>query len=129
MNQYDIELDLDFDAAMKKLGDALPAAKLGIVSEVDVQKVMKHKLDKDIPAYRILGACAPDLALQAIEASPTAGTLLPCNIVVRELGATRTGISFMDPAEVLALANSPAYDAVAQEARGRIQTLHDKLIK
>jgi uncharacterized protein (DUF302 family) len=129
MNQYDIELDLDFDAAMKKLSGALPAAKLGIVSEIDVQKVMKHKLDKDIPAYRILGACAPDLALQAIEAAPTAGTLLPCNIVVRELGVTRTGISFMDPVEVLALANSPAYDAVAQEARGRIQTLHDQIIK
>lgn len=128
MNQYDIELNLNFDAAMKKLTAALPAAKLGIVSEVDVQKVMKHKLDKDIPAYRILGACAPDLALQAIEASPTAGTLLPCNIVVRELDASRTGISFMDPVEVLALADNPAYNAVAQEARGRIKALHDHLV-
>jgi len=128
MNQYDIELDLDFDSAMKRLSDALPAAKLGIVSEIDVQKVMKHKLDKDIPAYRILGACAPDLALRAIEAAPTAGTLLPCNIVVRELDAARTGISFMDPAEVLALANNPAYDEVAEEARGRIKTLHEQLV-
>jgi len=121
MYTFGVTLDLPFDAAAEKTIAALAAEKLGIVSDINVAAILKAKLGEDIGAYRILGACAPGLAKRVIEAVPTAGALLPCSVVVRSLGEGRTAVDFMDPVTVLGLAQSPATDAVAAEARAILE--------
>ncbi|MCB1875697.1 MAG: DUF302 domain-containing protein [Chromatiales bacterium] len=121
--EFHIELNKDFDTALAFVKEAAMAEKLGVVSEVDISAIMKAKLDKDIEPYRLLGLCAPPLALRVIEGDPNAGVLLPCNVVVRGAGS-KTVVSFMDPGTVLGLAGNAAADAVAADA----QVVLDKVV-
>lgn len=120
MYELNQTLDLPFDTALARVRDALAAEKLGIVSDVDVQAIFKGKLDKDIPPYRILGACAPALADRVISAEPNAGVLLPCNLVLRGTTEGKTVVSFMDPTPVLGLSSNAEVHTVAAEARERL---------
>jgi uncharacterized protein (DUF302 family) len=87
---------------------------------------MKAKLGVDGPAYLILGACNPPLAHRAIEADPSVGALLPCNVVLREDGP-ETIVEAMDPMAALGIVRSPAIRAVAEEARARLARAIDTL--
>ncbi len=111
-----LTLDLPFDEAFEKVKKTLMEHHLGVVSDVNVQAIFKAKLDKEIPAYHIYGACNPGLADRVIGADPNAGTLLPCNFVMYEQDG-KTVVSFMDPVPVLALADHEEIQAVAREAR------------
>jgi uncharacterized protein (DUF302 family) len=117
MYAFSTELDLPVGAAIDKLLDALKQEGMGVVSDIDVQAVIKAKTGEDIPAYRILGACAPRLALRVLAAEPEAGTLLPCNVVVRDAGGGRSAIHFLDPVPLLGLSDSAEVQAVARAAR------------
>jgi uncharacterized protein (DUF302 family) len=95
---------------------ALSDNGFGVLTEIDVQQTMKAKLDVDIPAYRILGACNPKMAYQAIGIEPRVGAMLPCNVILRE---TDDGIevSAVDPvASMQAIENAPLH-AVAGQVR------------
>lgn len=127
MYAFNVRLMTDFDSALERLTAALTGEKMGIVSEVNVQAVMQAKLGKSIPPYRILGACAPALADRVISAQPDAGTLLPCNVVVREESDGSVVISFMDPVSVLGLANDAEVDAAAAEANEKIERVIEAL--
>ena len=127
MYEFNVTLDLPGEQAVERLREALQSEQLGIVSEVDVQAIFKAKMGKDIPAYRILGACNPGLADRVLAAEPNAGALLPCNVVVRDAGDGRTVVSFMDPVAVLGLSSSPAAHAVAAEARAKLERVAAKL--
>ncbi|MET0104754.1 MAG: DUF302 domain-containing protein [Sedimenticola sp.] len=127
MYEFNLTLEQPFDIAVETVRQALMQEQLGIVSEVDVQAVFKAKMDKDIPAYRILGACNPKLADKVLEAEPNAGTLLPCNLIVRDAGDGRTVVSFMDPEAVLGLSGSDVVKAVAGEARAKLLRVVDAL--
>ncbi|BAO43549.1 DUF302 domain-containing protein [Thiolapillus brandeum] len=120
MYEMNITLDMPFDAALDKVREILMANHLGVVSDVDVQAIFKNKMDKDIPAYHIYGACNPKLADRVITAEPNAGTLLPCNFIMREEG-DKTVVSFMDPVAVLGLSEAADVRAVAEEARTMIE--------
>jgi len=120
MYEFNISLDQPFEQALERVRAALMAQQLGIVSEIDVQSVFKQKMQKDIPPYRILGACNPKLAERVLDAEPNAGALLPCNLVVRDAGDNRTTVSFMDPVAVLGLSSSAAVNAVAAEAKAKL---------
>ncbi len=126
MYEMNVTLDLPFDAALEKVKKTLMANHLGVVSDVDVQAILKNKMGKDIPAYHIYGACNPKLADRVITAEPNAGTLLPCNFILREEG-DKTVVSFMDPAPVLGLSKADEVNAVAAEARGMIETVIEQL--
>lgn len=117
MYAFSTELDLPVGAAVEKLLEALKQEGMGVVSDIDVQAVMKAKIGEDIPAYRILGACAPRLARRVLAAEAEAGTLLPCNVVVRDAGGGRSAIHFLDPVPLLGLSDSAEVQAVAREAR------------
>ena len=127
MYEFNITLNQPFKQAMETVKAALMEEKLGVVSEIDVQAVFKKKMDKDIPPYRILGACNPMLADRVIAAEPNSGSLLPCNVVVRDAGEDKTVVSFMDPETVLNLSDSSELHAVGQEAKQKLLRVAEKM--
>jgi uncharacterized protein (DUF302 family) len=127
MYEFNLTLPLPFDAALDKVREALMSEHLGIVSDVDVQAVFKAKMDKDISPYRILGACNPKLADRVISSEPNAGTLLPCNVVLREDANGDTVVSFLDPVAVLGLTVSDEPRSVAAEAKAMLERVAQKL--
>ena len=114
-------VDIPFADAITRVTQALQDEGFGILTEIDVAATMKKKLNYDMPPYRILGACNPSLAHRAIEAEPSIGLLLPCNVVVREDGAGKVCIEFMDPNAVLELVGKPEINQLAQEVRQRLE--------
>ena len=127
MYEFNLTLNLPFAAAMDAVREALLAEKLGIVSEVDVQGVFKNKMDKDIPPYRILGACNPVLADRLITEEPNAGVLLPCNLVLRAEGDDSTVVSFLEPSAVLGLTDAAAAQSVAADAKAMLERVVARL--
>jgi uncharacterized protein (DUF302 family) len=114
------KVDMGFDAAIAKVTEALQKEGFGILSEIDVAGTLKKKINADMPAYRILGACNPPLAHRAISAEPSIGLLLPCNVVVREDAHGRIHVEFMDPIAVLQLVDRPEIAELANEVRQRL---------
>jgi len=105
---------------------ALRAEGFGILTEIDVQATMKAKLGVDRAPYLILGACNPPLANRALEADPSVGALLPCNVVLREDGAEIV-VEAMDPMAALGIVDTPGVRAVAEEAKARLARAIDTL--
>ena len=114
-------VDMQFDAAIEKVTADLQTEGFGVLSDIDVAAKLKEKLGEDIPPYRILGACNPALAHQAIKAVPEIGLLLPCNVLVREDDEGTVFVSFMDPQSVLSLVDDPGVEPLAAEVRTRLE--------
>lgn len=110
-----------FDEAIQRVTAALQAEGFGILSDIDVAATLKKKLNADMPAYRILGACNPALAQRAIQAEPSIGLLLPCNVLVRKVADGNVSVEFMDTDAVLQLVGKPDIAALAGEVRQRLQ--------
>ena len=116
-------VDLGFDSAVQKVTEELAKEGFGVLTVIDVQAPLKAKLNLDMRPYRILGACNPVLASQAIEAEPEIGLLLPCNVLVREAKDGRVHVSFMDPGAVLGLVDDTRVDPLAAQVKGKLETV------
>jgi uncharacterized protein (DUF302 family) len=115
-----------FDEIITAVTAALQTEGFGVLSDIDVAATFKAKLDIDRPRYRILGACNPALANQAIAADADIGLLLPCNVVVREEDQGVT-VAFMDPVAVLQLVDRPEVAALADDVRTRLERVRQRL--
>ena len=118
---------MEFEAAIDKVTQALASEGFGVLTEIDVAATLKKKLGQVLPPYRILGACNPQFASQALAAEPQIGALLPCNVVVRVDAAGRTQVEFMDPNAVLRLVDHPEVGRLAGEVRQRLVRVMDAL--
>ncbi len=129
MSDYTMTVTLDraYDDVVPLVRDALAEQGFGVLTEIDVRATMKAKLDVDVPAQVILGACRPQLAHQALEATPSLGALLPCNVVVRTEPNGRTAVEVIDPEAMARLEDSPVIREVADEARTRLRAALDAL--
>jgi uncharacterized protein (DUF302 family) len=121
------KVNMGFDQAVAAVTQALAKEGFGVLTEIDVQATLKKKLGIERPPYRILGACNPQFAAQAIEVEPQIGALLPCNVVVRQDAAGATLVEFMDPHAVLQLVQRPEVESIAAEVRSRLQRVMDAL--
>ena len=117
---------VSMDEALKRVEDALGANGFGVLTHINIQDTFKKKIDVDFRPYVILGACNPKLAHEALEADPSIGVLLPCNIVVQEVEGG-TLVSFADPRAMFELVPDAAIEEVATEAHRLLENAKDQL--
>ena len=117
---FSTQINKPIDEAIEVLKSALLKHHLGIVSDVNVSDIVKSKLNEDMSAYRLLGACNPGMAKSMIDDLPEVGVLLPCTIVAREVGGN-TVVDFMDPVTVLGIAKNEIVNKVAQDAKEKLK--------
>lgn len=127
MYSFSTELDGNLDDIEQTLTAALKEEGFGILTEIDVKATLKEKLGVEQRPYKILGACNPPLAHQAIESDPDIGLLLPCNVVIREEEDGSIRVAFMDPAAVLNLVEQEGVEALAEEVRSRLLRVREAI--
>lgn len=115
-----VTVEVGQDEAIEMTRAALAEQGFGILTEIDVQATLREKLGIERAPYLILGACNPQLAHRALEADPSVGALLPCNVVLRAED-DRTRVEIMDPSAAMAIAEAAGLAAVADEARDRLR--------
>jgi uncharacterized protein (DUF302 family) len=114
--------DADFEAVDARTRAALAAHGFGVLTEIDVAATMKKKLDRDMPAYRILGACNPGMAWEAIGIEPRVGAMLPCNVILRSVEGG-VEVSAVDPQASMAGIDNAQLQAVAGQVRDMLSTV------
>jgi uncharacterized protein (DUF302 family) len=127
MYGFSVKLTGDFDEVVGRVIEELKGEGFGVLTEIDVKATLKAKINVDKRPYKILGACNPKLANQAIDAEPDIGLLLPCNVVVREDEDGAIVVGFMDPAAVLGLVGRDELKSLGAEVRGKLERVRDAL--
>jgi uncharacterized protein (DUF302 family) len=120
-------LDRGFDQVLAQVPEALKAEGFGVLTEIDVQATLKSKLNVDFRRYRILGACNPPFAHQALQHSLEVGMLMPCNVIVYEADDQTTVVSAVDPMQTLAAQGDPAIRPLAEQVQQRLRRALDRL--
>ncbi len=120
-------LDISFDDAIAKVTEALKEEGFGVLTEIDVKETLKKKIDVDFHPYRILGACNPKLAHQALIAEDKIGTMLPCNVIVQQLDGGKVEIAAVDPAASMAAVQNDDLGKIAGTVRAKLSQVIETL--
>ena len=110
-----------FDKTVAKLVEALKNEGFGVLTDIDVKSVMKQKLDLEFRNYRILGACNPPLAHQALATEDKIGLMLPCNVIAQELSDGRVEVAAINPLLAMEKIGNAKLTAVAEEVAARLR--------
>jgi uncharacterized protein (DUF302 family) len=121
MNYYFSKtVNTDFDTAITRVTEELKKEGFGILTEIDVKETFKKKLDVDFRKYRILGACNPNFAFEAIKAEDKIGTMLPCNVIVQEHEDGKIEVTAVDPVASMMAVKNDALGSVAGSVREKL---------
>lgn len=122
-----VTLDAPFDAVVSRVIEGLAAQGFGVLTDIDVQATLKAKIGADMRRYRILGACNPRFAYEALEHETKLGVLLPCNVIVRETADGRVEVASVDPVAAMERTGNPALTGTAHEVRARLERVVNEL--
>ena len=120
-------LALPFEEAIERVRAALQREGFGVLTEIDVAETLRKKIGVDFRPYRILGACNPAFAHQALLEEDKIGTMLPCNVIVQALGEDRTEIAAVDPVASMHAVGNPRLGKIAGEVRARLRNVIEGL--
>lgn len=120
-------LNIPFDTALEEVTAALKAEGFGVLTTIDVKETLKNKLDVEFPRYVILGACNPTMAHQALQAENKIGTMLPCNVIVRDTGEGNTEVAAIDPAKSMQAVDNPKLAGIATTVQAKLARVIDSL--
>jgi uncharacterized protein (DUF302 family) len=118
---------LGFEDTVKRTVEALKREGSGIITEIDVKDTLKKKLNIGFRDYRILGACNPTLAHEALQIEDKVGTMLPCNVVVQDVGGGRTEVAAIDPVASMQAIENPRLKQAAARVQAKLKKVIDGL--
>lgn len=118
-------LDTDFESALQRVTDALKAKGFGIITQIDLKETFKNKIDKDFRPYRILGACNPNYAFEALQLEDKIGAMLPCNVVVQQLDNGQVEVAAVNPVASMAAVPNEALIKLA----GQVEELMREMVE
>ncbi|AOW20676.1 DUF302 domain-containing protein [Urechidicola croceus] len=113
----------DFNAIIEKTTNLLKEQGFGILTEIDIQQTLKNKLNVDFNKYKILGACNPEFAYQALQEEDKIGTMLPCNVIVQELGKNNIEVAAVNPVMSMQAVINPALIGIANEVSEKLKNV------
>lgn len=114
-------LPIAFADAIIRTMDALKNEGFGVLTDIDVSATLKEKIGVEFPSYRILGACNPALAYEALKLESKVGTMLPCNVVVRDAGGGQTEVAAIDPVASMQAIDNPELKRAAEQIRAKLE--------
>jgi uncharacterized protein (DUF302 family) len=114
-------LSADFDEAVERTTEALKREGFGIITEIDIQQTLKKKINVEFRPYRILGACNPALALEALKLEDKVGTMLPCNVIVQAASPGQVEVAAIDPVASMKAIENPALLEKARAIRAKLE--------
>jgi len=120
-------LNVSFEEAISKVTDELKKEGFGILTDIDVKEALKKKLNVDFKKYRILGACNPPFAYQALQAEDKIGTMLPCNVVVQELTDGSVEVAAVDPVASMQAIENPKLGEIATQVQAKLRKVVENL--
>lgn len=121
MYSFNKELPGTVEDVAERVTQALAKEGFGVLTKIDVKETMKKKIDKDIAPYLILGACNPNFAYQALQSEPHIGTMLPCNVIIREVRPGLSEVAAVDPVASMAAVQNEKLANIAGSVRGALQ--------
>lgn len=120
-------LKASFEEAISKVTEELKKEGFGILTDIDVKATLKKKLDVDFRNYRILGACNPNFAYQALQAEDKIGTMLPCSVIVQEHAPGNVEVAAIDPIASMQAIQNPKLQAIAEQVQAKLKSVIDNL--
>jgi uncharacterized protein (DUF302 family) len=120
-------LDISFEDTIKKVTDELKKEGFGILTNIDVRQTLKEKLNVDFRKYRILGACNPSFAYKALQSENKIGTMLPCNVVVQDLGDGKVEVAAIDPVASMQAVTNQDLGEIASQVQSKLKRVIDNL--
>ncbi len=120
-------LNSEMDPAIKKVTEALKVEGFGVLTEIDVKATLKKKINVDFRPYMILGACNPTFAHKALLAEDKIGTMLPCNVIVQDIGDGKVEVSAVDPMASMSAVENPSLGEIAVEVQTKLKKVIEGL--